>query len=349
MVIIPRKNILIRHLTKWWENQRMPCLDWIHLELTTRCNAACTYCPRTVYAAQWENRDLSLEIFEELLPVFTKAKRVHLQGWGEPLLHKDFFGMVDHIKKNGGEMGTTSNGMLLDHNVINKLVSSGIDYIALSLTGLGEKNDGVRKGTEFRRILQVISDIAAAKKSLKSDTPEVHVAYLLLRSHLPEIQQMVPLLADMGVEQVVVSTLDFIPGKDLQKESLRPRDEKEYAELTSRLDKLVTAGTEAGLNIYYCLVHPGRRNKTCTENAGRALFVSADGMVSPCVFLNIPAADINHVSGDNEIPYERLYFGSLCSHSLPAIWQNNEYQNFRDFFDTTSHAFCLECLKRYEF
>jgi MoaA/NifB/PqqE/SkfB family radical SAM enzyme len=336
------------HFTRWWEIQRMPWLDWIHLEVTTRCNAACAYCPRTVYGSQWENRDLSFEIFEELMPVFTKARRVHLQGWGEPLLHKDFFDMVARIKKIGKEVGTTSNGILLDRWGINRLVRSGIDNIAFSLTGLGDKNDKARKGTDFTKILQVISGIAAEKKTLQIDTPKVHVSYLLFRSHLPDIQDMVPMLADHGIEQVVVSTLDFVSNKELQKESLRPQDEREYRELTSLLDKLTTAGDQAGLNIYYCLAHPGKRSKTCTENAGRALFVSADGMVSPCVYMNIPAAGIHHVTGDCEIPYERLHFGNLSSHSLPAIWQSPDYSMFRDFFDKASNAFCSNCPKRYE-
>jgi MoaA/NifB/PqqE/SkfB family radical SAM enzyme len=86
---------------------------------------------------------------------------VHLQGWGELLLHKQFFEIVASVKKAGCKVGTTTNGMLLNRTEISKLVESGIDHVAFSLTGIGEANDRVRKGTEFRRILQTISDLVA--------------------------------------------------------------------------------------------------------------------------------------------------------------------------------------------
>lgn len=342
------QSFLVHHLAKWWELQRMPHLDWIQFEITSRCNAACTYCPRTAYRAQWDNRDLSLDVFKNLLSIFAKTKMVHLQGWGEPLLHKDFFAMVALAKKAGCMVGTTTNGMLLDHQHISSLVESGIDHVAFSLTGIGEKNDTVRKGTEFRKILRAISDLAETKKALKVETPMLNVAYLLLRSHLPDIDEIVPMLHGHGIQHVIISTLDFVPTIDLQQELLVPEDENEYQELKYLLDKLVMKGGHAGLSIYYRLVFPGKRNRICTENVGRALFVSADGTVSPCVFTNIPASEVSCVSRGREHEYQRLTFGSVTDESIPAIWRSRRYTSFRDSFDTTPHPLCWECPKLYE-
>jgi MoaA/NifB/PqqE/SkfB family radical SAM enzyme len=52
---------------------------------------------------------------------------VHLQGWGEPLLHRQFFEIVARAKKAGCRVGTTTNGILLDRAEIGKLDESGID------------------------------------------------------------------------------------------------------------------------------------------------------------------------------------------------------------------------------
>ncbi len=76
-------------------------LDWIQVEVTTRCNAACVYCPRTAYGQGWEERDLPLETFRKLAPFLPKVKHVHLQGWGEPLLHPGFFDMAAAAKAAG--------------------------------------------------------------------------------------------------------------------------------------------------------------------------------------------------------------------------------------------------------
>jgi MoaA/NifB/PqqE/SkfB family radical SAM enzyme len=273
---------------------------------------------------------------------------VHLQGWGEPLLHKHFFEMVARAKKAGCRIGTTTNGMLLDCKEITRLVESGIDHIAFSLTGIGKENDKVRRGTDFRRILQVISALAAKKKSLNVETPNVNIAYLLLRSHLANIDELVPMLEGLELKQVIISTLDFVPSKELQDEVLMPRDEREYRQLKSLLDRLVLKGKRAGLDIHYHLVSPGKRKGICTENPRRALVVSADGTVLPCVFMNIPVFGALQEVGGHEQLCQRLTFGNVTDESIPTIWRSRKYIDFRDSFDTTPSYLCRECPKLYE-
>jgi MoaA/NifB/PqqE/SkfB family radical SAM enzyme len=173
----------------------------------------------------------------------------------------------------------------------------------------------------------------------------VNVAYLLFRSHLPDIGKIVPMLTEIGIQHVIISTLDFIPDKDLQKECLVPRNVSEYQELKSLLDQLVGNGERAGLSIHYRLVSPAKGNRICMENAERALFVSADGAVSPCVFANIPASGAFHVAGGYESVYRRLTFGNVVDESIPTIWQSQRYTAFRDSFDSTLHALCERCPK----
>lgn len=340
-----RQNTLIRRLARWWDLQRMPMLDWIQVEITSRCNAHCTYCPRTAYGANWVSRDISFDLFERLLPFFASSKLVHLQGWGEPFLHEHFHSMVARAKKTGCRVSTTTNGMLLTRENITRLVTSGIDHLAFSLAGIGARNDKVRSGTEFETILRAIAEVAAVKKKLQSDTPAVNVSYLLLNSQLSSLAEIVPALEGRGIENIIVSTLDFVPTRDLESERIRPKNETEYRELKCKLDGLVEEGKRAGLTVHYRLADPGKRNRTCTENIGLALVVSADGAVSPCVFTNIPASGVTHiVEGCDEI-YERLTFGNLSDVPLSSIWRNERYADFRKSFRRTSAPRCRQCPK----
>lgn len=341
-----RKSIA-NHFARWWEFERMPWLDWVQVEVTSRCNAACTYCPRTAYRSNWSNRDLSLDKFERMLPLFATARMIHLQGWGEPFLHGDFFEMVARLKKIGCKVSTTTNGMLLDRQNIGRLVESDIDHIAFSLAGIGEDNDTVRKKTEYRMVLQAITDLAAEKRARHVDTPTVNIAFLLLRSYLRDIHRIIHAFKDHGIEQVIVSTLDFVPSKDLREEILVPSDENMHGELKSLLEGLVKEGERVGLNICYRLVPPGKRSPICTENIERALFVSADGTISPCAFANIPASGISHMAGDCEKIYQRLTFGNITDESILAIWQNKGYASFRASLDSKPHPICQGCPKLY--
>lgn len=324
----------------------MPRLDWMQIEVTTRCNASCHYCPRTTYRTSWNNRDLSLETFRTLLPVIADTKRIHLQGWGEPFLHPQLFEMIARAKKTGCKVGTTTNGMLLDRQGIDLLVKSGIDHIAFSLTGIGVKNDLARNGTQFSRIIGTISDLAALKKTLRSETPAISVAYLLLRSHLPDIAQIVPALAGLGIQQVVISTLDFVPNKKLWNERLSPGNQGEYRELKSLFDKLAGEAETQGFGLFYNLALAVPNGGVCTENPRRALFVSAAGSVSPCVFTNIPAPGSSHMVAGDERECRKLIFGSVADQWLPTIWKHPSYREFRKGFESRPHPLCRECPKR---
>jgi MoaA/NifB/PqqE/SkfB family radical SAM enzyme len=343
-----REPFLIRHFKRWWDLQIMPQLDWMQIEVTTRCNASCRYCLRTTYRNLWDDRDLSLETFTTLLPVIADTKMVHLQGWGEPFLHPHLFEMITRAKKTGCKVGTTTNGMLLNRQGIDRLVRSGIDHIAFSMTGIGEQNDLARSGTQFCRIVGAISDLAAQKKALRSETPVISIAYLLLRSHLPEIDRIVSTLAGLGIQQVVISTLDFVPNKKLWNERLSPSNPAEYRELKSLLDGLAGEAEGQGLGLFYHLVSPTANRGICTENPRRALFVSSDGSVSPCVFTNIPAPGSSHMVAGNESECRKLIFGSVAGEWLPTIWKQKHYREFRRFFESRPHPLCGECPKRYE-
>ena len=39
----------------YWPFSTPPRLDWLQVEISTFCNAACVYCPRTLYACRWRN------------------------------------------------------------------------------------------------------------------------------------------------------------------------------------------------------------------------------------------------------------------------------------------------------
>ena len=176
-----------------------PRFDWLQLEVTTYCNAMCGYCPHAVYGDKWQNRHMSLETFKKLLPYLQKTGHVHLQGWGEPLLNPDFFVMVKLAKKAGCRVGTTTNGMLVDDTTAERIVASGIDVIAFSLAGAGERNDASRGGTGLEAVLAGIKRLQKEKERTGAREPAVHVAYMLLRSSLEDLGRLPDLLEDRGV------------------------------------------------------------------------------------------------------------------------------------------------------
>jgi radical SAM protein with 4Fe4S-binding SPASM domain len=304
-------------LRDWLSGFFAPTWDWIQVEVTSRCRASCSYCPRTSLKDVWQDRDMPLALFERLSPGVARAGLVYLQGWGEPLLHPDFPAMVKSAKKSGCMVGATTNGMPLDQALAEDLVRSGLDILAFSLAGTGEGNDAARRGAPFSRVMEAVELLGRAKKSLGSSLPAVHIAYMLLRSNFDDVRELPRVLEGKGVGQVVISTLDYLPGPGLEGEVIAPGTVEEYREVKDLLDAVAEEGGKRGMQVYGQFPHPVTRRTICTENVARALFVSSDGEVSPCVFHSLP---------------ERLSFGNLNGATLADIWKSEAYRNFRKAF-----------------
>jgi MoaA/NifB/PqqE/SkfB family radical SAM enzyme len=169
---------------------------------------------------------------------------------------------------------------------------------------------------------------------------------MLLRSGVADLARLPLLFQGLGVDHMVISTLDFVPRGELAVESLAPGKTQEYEELKANLRELRELSERYGLKVHHQLKEPGERRLICPENVEWALFVGADGSVSPCVFANLPVSRATYVAKGGERPYLRLIFGNLNETPLPAIWRQRAYLNFRrSFFTGKLISPCRGCLK----
>lgn len=323
----------IRGLRTWWEHHVLfEPKQWVQVEVTSRCNAACSYCPRTVYRDAWRNRTLSLNLFERLVPAFHKVSLVYLQGWGEPLLHPHLPAMIEMVKAAGPRVGTTTNGMLLDAPLAEALVDTGLDVIAFSLAGTrAASNDRVRAGTRLDQVLKNIALLDRIKRQRGSATPHIHIAYMVLASGLEELAALPGLVKACNVKQIVVSTLDFAPCQELAGEVLNPDTQSRRENIELIFSNLRGSGRAMGLEI-----HTPRLNRVekatqdaCTENIQRALCISAEGEVSACMLTNIPVSQAHFWVHGRPRAYQRMIFGNIGDTLLPIIWRHPAYVGWR--------------------
>ncbi len=336
----------------------MPRLEWIQIEVTSFCNASCVYCPRTVYKDNWLDRHLPVSTFEKLAPLFPKTGLVFLQGWGEPLMSPHFFEMVKMAKKSGIKVGTATNGTLINQDSAARMVETGIDILAFSLAGATALNDRFRKGAEIEKVMHAIELVGRAKEQSGRSNPDIHIAYLLLRSGIDDLRALPSLTSGTGVSQVVISTLDFIPAEELKGEAIMPASKSEFNEITSLIEEVSRESARAGGEVYYQISSPGPRRLSCTEKPREALFISSDGSVSPCVFTSLPVTEascftVNRVEEDtskelNKEPVHGLAFGNVNAEPLHVIWRKKGYATFREsFFKRDVSRPCLGCPKLY--
>lgn len=322
--------------------------DWIQIEVTSYCNAMCAYCPHTVYRDIWASRHLDLDTFERLVPYFSKANLVFLQGWGEPFLHPHFFTLVKRAKQAGCLVGTTTNGTLMEAEMAKEIVTSGMDILAFSLAGVGEEHGKWRQGSTFWQVLEAIDEVVTAKRYYRTLKPDIHVAYMLLRSGLESLPKLPMWLQGRGIKQVVINTLDFLPSPELEEEVIYLEPAKEQARVKRLLEEVVREGRKKGLEIYYYLIDPDRAPGLCTENVLHSLFIGSDGSVSPCVFTNLPVSGTPlRYTRSGALPVAKLTFGNVREAPLDSIWRSPAYREFRSSFLKRVDPACQGCLKPY--
>lgn len=330
----------------WFNRLKNPSLDWIQVEVSSHCNAGCLYCPHTLLHDQWKNQHLSLDLFERLVPCFPKTDLVFLQGWGEPFLCPDLMQMIALAKDAGCRVGTTTNGMLLDEKMVQQLITLQLDILCISLAGVDSANDRLRKGTSLRRLLDTLGMISDMKKQNSSHYPKINIAYLLLHSGLDDVNQLPDMLAGLGIADIILSTLDFVPEGPMAKEVVRPRSKDAFNALDRQLRAVREKAKAHGINLCYHLVNPTAPCQVCTENIEKAVFISSTGAVSPCVFTNLPITFDENQADGRFTSYQPLIFGNINELTLPEIWQSKDYKQFRaSFVQYSPPAPCKTCPK----
>ncbi|MBU0943775.1 MAG: radical SAM protein [Proteobacteria bacterium] len=126
---------------------------------------------------------------------------VHLQGWGEPLLHPDIFFHIRQLKSTGGIVSFTTNGTIMDKTVADALVDSGLDGLTFSMAGNSDSTqDSLRGRGSFALLHSAIRTFNAAKNSRGGLLPRVAVSYLLTPKTGGELANAVSWCCKNGVD-----------------------------------------------------------------------------------------------------------------------------------------------------
>ena len=335
--------------------------DWIQVEVSAVCNASCAYCVLTCYKSQWGGELMDMQTFERLRPNFALTDMVFLQGWGEPLLHPQFWDMARAAKTAGAKVGFTSNGVPLIDKHINRLFEEQVDIMCISLAGATAiTHERFRQGCDFARIDNALRKIRKLKRERRVEGPRVHLAFMLLRSNWQEVSVLPTLASEWGVTQVVISNLSFIADVAMQDESLLLHPEL-WPEVKAALERAKKQAADQGILLHYHQPHLEEPCAICTENVLNACFVSCRGDVSPCVMSNIslrPGATAEYWFQNRTYPVENYLFGNIAEQSLPDIWKGAKAHQFRAAFEerlTLQHpgthqlaAPCRRCYKLLE-
>ena len=111
----------------------VPLFSWVDINPVELCNRTCFFCPRGHdYPNTNEHMDILVarKIAEELGKGDYDGS-INICGNGEPLLHKDIYGLIESL--NGFYVQIVTNGDRLDKNTVYNLYESGLNHKSISL------------------------------------------------------------------------------------------------------------------------------------------------------------------------------------------------------------------------
>ncbi len=298
------------------------------IDVVTACQLKCTMCPRTAFIAKLGRHDnMSLEAYKKIAEYFPHAELVYFTGWeGEPLLHKDIFAMV-RIAKVFCSVGIVTNGMALTEETSKKLVELGLDYITVSMAGSAkETHERIRVGSEFDKICENVRALSNLKRAFKTKKPEVNLSFLMTKGNIGELPGFIEVAKSMDADRVTAPNLSYVatPLHDSMKAFSCDKT-------SENLDKIKEAEYRAGEHGIAFRAYPLGMEEVfiCEEDPLANVYISSDGYVSPCVYLNFPIENIPRIFCGKNYAVKRTYFGNIAREDLFDIWNKEEYKEFR--------------------
>lgn len=160
--------------------------------------------PRT-----YDARDLSIEVFRKLLPIFERFKPlVQLSGHGETLLHPNFMEMLEEVAKAGCRVNFQTNGTILTPRNIEQVVRCGVESIVISIDAASpDLFQKIRRRARLEKIVENIRLINETKRRLNRKEPTLEFEFAAMRQNIHELPDVVRMAGELAVTHFQVAEL----------------------------------------------------------------------------------------------------------------------------------------------
>jgi len=156
----------------------------IAIEPTNRCNIRCKMC-----FSQTSGRpqgDITLENFSKLVTELREIptiEAVSLNFGGESLLHPEFEQMLELISDHKWRTGFATNGMLLTPKICQKIITTGLYRVDISLDAIGTRVEALRAGINYQVVKRNIQTLLSMKNATNSQLPIIGINCAFTNDH----------------------------------------------------------------------------------------------------------------------------------------------------------------------
>ena len=307
-------------------------------EITFACNMRCKHCGSSCEGFlpdELTTRE-ALELCKDIGKLGLKYLTI---SGGEPFLREDWHLIAAGLRQNNVIPVVITNGWFIDEDIIDKAFEARVSNIAISLDGLRENHDFMRRPGSFDRIMKAL-DLLKAKGMSSS------IVTSLNKNNIKELPQLKELLVQKGVDswqmQIAVAMGNLLNHRHL---ILEPH------QVDTVIDFAYRTNLEGNLMVYLAdcvgyynlkevevrkMVNPGNKSydgfwRGCP--AGKNSFgIRCNGNIIGCTSIR----DDSYIEGNvRDIP-------------LPELWEKEDAFTWnRELTGSDLEGFCKECQYAY--
>lgn len=257
-------------------------LSRLYLSVTNACNIRCKHCFRR--AGMTMDGELKIEEFRKILESSVNAvasKQVSITG-GEPFMRKDLFDILDITKELGLSVDLSTNGLLLNEEIIHKLAEyDNIFYMQISVDGITKDSyEFIRGKNTYDKLIQNLSII---KDSQFLQQIDLMMIYLATPRNYMEIPAIPEFARKYGFDKIAIGEiLPFGNGSE----------EFQYLDISTYINEIYVgidiARSKKIVDLvdqfHFGFLKKGDMPTPCTAREGKLLAIEPDGSVLVCPY-----------------------------------------------------------------
>lgn len=320
-------------------------LNYLSVELTTKCNAACPMCSRfhgDWDKGHWETRHPNKEMplsdlnYDSFVKAFTTDVLQNMKQFifngklGDPLIHPRALDFFEYIKTNSNaKVIVYTNASLRTPEFFKKLAKL-TDGVIFSIDGLQDTNHIYRQRTDWRKIMDNAHAFISAGGYAIWD-------FLVFKHNEHQVLAAKALSESFGFKKFEIRKTNRFKG----------RDQFAYTAVDGELKYLEVPNNSNYVHEYhesYLDEQPDKLNISCSFKNSNKMFLSFNGKLWPCSYIseyypmNKSVLDIIDEHGDT--------FNSIAHNSIEDILNHDYFKYILIDSWKTGNKISRECWKK---
>lgn len=280
------------------------------IDTTNICNLQCPLCPTGLNMPGRPKGKMDFDFFQRIIDKMGNyAITLVLHNWGEPILNRKIFPMIEYAKAQHIKVIMSSNLNILDEKDAEALITSGLDQLIVSIDAVSEESyKKYRKGGNFNQVIKNLKMLVRKREEFGTAKPKIIWQFLVFKHNVHEVDQVNTMAKKLKVDGVDILSAQL--GGPNQTPYI---GDKGTAELVSKW--LLPEKKYIGEFDYFST--PKYLSKNKCQYLWKSLSINYDGSVSPCCCVYEPSTD----------------FGNIKEEDFAQIWNNESFKSARSLFN----------------